>query len=281
MYKYPVKKVNIKKLNSVCPYLETELESRSENKDYVKIYKKLINSKSGYIYLTTNECDLICYIYEDIDHKDLARLLYGEVKKENKKLNEDYKADVDKYYNDLKSILIDEGPNASLILSLVYDDLYKNNIRLDIVQRYADVDYDIYQMLLARKALLSGLDDIEVDFIFSTKLSQDTQSEIINALRTDVPYLTIKSWIKNKYTPAQIELATRCYVMGIRQADTDYLVGLNLDDEMTQYVKQALQYKIPVSKIKEYLEPDVPLIDFKRAIRNAKNVAKAQINNKN
>lgn len=157
----------------------------------------------------------------------------------------------------------------------MYDDLYKNNIRLDIVQRYADVDYDIYQMLLARKALLSGLDDIEVDFIFSTKLSQDQASEVINALRTDVPYLTIKSWIKNKYTPAQIELATRCYVMGIRQTDTDYLVGLNLDDEMTQYVKQALQYKIPVSKIKEYLEPDVPLIDFKRAIRNAK---KLQLN---
>lgn len=271
MYKYPVRKINIKKLNSVCPYLETELESRSGNKDYAKIYKKLTNSKSGYIYLTTNECDLICYIYEDVDHMDLTNLLYDkDIKKENKQLNEDYKADVDKFYEDLKSVMIDEGPEASLILSLVYDDLYKNDIRLDIVQRYADVDYDIYQMLLARKALLSGLDDIEVDFIFSTKLSQDTQSEIINALRTDVPYLTIKSWIKNKYTPAQIELATRCYVMGVRQVDTDYLVGLNLDDEMTQYVKQALQYKIPVSKIKEYLKPDVPLIDFKRAIRNAK-----------
>ena len=282
MYKYPVRKISIEKLSGVCQYLESELESRSENEDYAKIYKKLTHSKSGYIYLTTYECDLISAIYEDDDnYTTISNILYGKPKKENKQLNEDYKADVDKYYNDLKSILIDEGPNASLILSLVYDDLYKNNIRLDIVQRYADVDYDIYQMLLARKALLSGLDDIEVDFIFSTKLSQDTQSEIINALRTDVPYLTIKSWIKNKYTPAQIELATRCYVMGIRQADTDYLVGLNLDDEMTQYVKQALQYKIPVSKIKEYLEPDVPLIDFKRAIRNAKNKAKAQINNKN
>lgn len=171
--------------------------------------------------------------------------------------------------------MIDEGPNASLILSLVYDDLYKNNIRLDIVKRYANIDYSIYQMLLARKALLSGLDDIEVDFILGTKLSQDQQSEIINALRTDVPYLTIKSWIQSNYTPAQIELATRCYVMNIRSSDTEYLISLNLDDEMTQYVKQALQYKIPVSKVKEYLEPDVPLIDFKRAIRNAK---KLQLN---
>lgn len=274
MYKYPVKKVNIEKLNNVCPYLATELESISENKDYAKLYKKLTNSKSGYIYLTTNECDLICYIYEDIDHKDLTNLLYGkDIKKENKQLNEDYKADVNKFYNDLKSVMIDEGPEASLILSLVYDDLYKNNIRLDIVQRYADVDYDIYQMLLARKALLSGLDDIEVDFIFNTKLSQDQASEVINALRTDVPYLTIKSWIKNNYTPAQIELATRCYVMGIRQADTDYLISLNLDDEMTQYVKQALQYKIPVSEIKKYLDY-MPLIDFKRAIRNAKKLQK-------
>ena len=272
MYKYPVRKINIEKLLGVCQYLESELESRSENKDYAKIYKKLTHSKSGYIYLTMNECDLISAIYEDT----ISNILYSKPKKENKQLNENYKEDVDKYYNDLKSILVDEGPNASLILSLVYDDLYKNNIRLDIVQRYADVDYDIYQMLLARKALLSGLDDIEVDFIFSTKLPQDTQSEIINALRTDVPYLTVKSWIKNNYTPAQIELATRCYVMGIRQADTDYLVGLNLDDEMTQYVKQALQYKIPVSKIKEYLDPATPLIDFKRAIRNAKNISKVK-----
>lgn len=193
-------------------------------------------------------------------------------------LTEDYKADIDKFYNDLKFVMIDEGPEASLILSLVYDDLYKNNIRLDIVQRYADVDYDIYQMLLARKALLSGLDDIEVDFIFSTKLSQDTQSEIINALRTDVPYLTIKSWIKNNYTPAQIELATRCYVMGIRQADTDYLISLNLDDEMTQYVKQALQYEISVSEIKKYIE-ELPLIEFKRAIRKAKNMKRAKVYN--
>jgi len=276
MYKYPVKKVNIKKLNSVCPYLETELESRSENKDYAKIYKKLTNSKSGYIYLTTNECDLICYIYEDTDHKDLTKLLYGEAKNENKQLTEDYKSDVDKFYSDLKSVMIDEGPDASLVLSLVYDDLYKNDIRLDIVQRYADVDYDVYQMLLARKALLSGLDDIEVDFIFNTKLSQDTQSEIINALRNDVPYLTIKSWIKNHYTPAQIELATRCYLLGIDKGKTEYLISQNLDDEMTQYVKQGLLYKIPFNDIKTYLDPDTPLIDFKRAIRNAKQLYKAK-----
>ena len=279
MYKYPVRKISIEKLSGVCQYLESELESRSENKDYAKIYKKLTHSKSGYIYLTTYECDLISAIYEDDDNYTIiSNILYGKYKKENKQLNEtvedNYRNKVNDFYNDFKEVVIDEGPQASLILSLVYDDLYKNNIRLDIVQRYADVDYDIYQMLLARKALLSGLDDIEVDFIFNTKLSQDTQSEIINSLRTDVPYLTVKSWIKNHYTPAQIELATRCYVMKIRQVDTDYLVGLNLDDEMTQYVKQALQYFIPVSQIKEYLTE--PSIEFKRAIRRAKIKYKTQ-----
>lgn len=273
MYKYPVRRISIAKLISICPYIEGDLESRTESEDYEKIYNKLINSKSGYIYLTYDDCDLISYIYEDddgVEHKDLTKLLYGRnAIAESVQLEEDYKSDVDNYYNDLKSVLIDEGPEASLILSLVYDDLYKNNIRLDIVQRYADVDYSVYQMLLARKALLSGLDDIEVDFIFSTNLSQDQQSEVINALRTDVPYLTIKSWIKQNYTPAQMELATRCYVLKINSIDTSRLIDLNLDDEMTQYVKQALLYKIPVSKIINYVE-NQPLIDFKRAIRNAK-----------
>lgn len=250
MYKYPVKKVSIDKLRSMCPNIEIELESKSKNKDYAKIQERLVKSKSGYVYVSLSESKLLSSIC-------------------NKNLNEDYKSDVNEFYNDFKSVLIDEGPQASLMLSLVYDDLYKRDIKLDIVQRYANIDYDIYQMMLARKALMSGLDDIEIDFILGTKLSQDQQNEIINALRTDVPYLTIKSWIKNNYTAPQIELATRCYVMDVSKQDTGYLISLNLDDEMTQYVKQALQYGIPVPTIKKYLE-EMSLIDFKRAIRDAK-----------
>lgn len=274
MSKFPVRKLGINKLENICPYLKIELEARSNDAEYTKLCERYINNKLDYIYLNNNDVALIRKIYEDNEYPEIENIdtLFNINTDNTGVLQENYKQDVDTFYNDLKSLLIDEGPEASLILNLVYDDLYKHHIRLDIVQRYADVDYSIYQMLLARKALLSGLDDIEVDFIFSTNLSQDQQSEIINALRTDVPYLTIKKWIKNKYTPAQIELATRCYVMSLSQSDTDKLINLNLDDEMTQYVKQAIQYKIPVSKILDYLA-NYPLIDFKRAIRNAKKIS--------
>lgn len=77
------RRIKIDSLVKLCPHIETDLESRTENEDYESIYKRFKNSKSGYISLSWNDLDLISYMYEnnnDINHDRLTRLLYGKQK---------------------------------------------------------------------------------------------------------------------------------------------------------------------------------------------------------
>lgn len=77
------RRIRIDSLVKLCPHIETDLESRTENEDYESIYKRFKNSKSGYISLSWNDLDLISCMYEDdndINHDGLIRLLYGKQK---------------------------------------------------------------------------------------------------------------------------------------------------------------------------------------------------------
>lgn len=77
------RRIKIDSLVKLCPHIETDLESRTENEGYESIYKRFKNSKSGYISLSWNDLDLISYMYEnnnDINHDRLTRLLYGKQK---------------------------------------------------------------------------------------------------------------------------------------------------------------------------------------------------------
>ena len=76
------KAVDITKL----PSLEYELESRSENLDYRKIYNKVKKSKSGKIRCTYNELDLISAIYLDNDNYDYDKLNIQNIVYESKQI---------------------------------------------------------------------------------------------------------------------------------------------------------------------------------------------------
>ena len=76
--KYKV--VDINKL----PDIKYELESRSENKDYNRIYQKVLKSKTGKIRCTYNELDLISAIYLDNDNYDYDKLNIQNILYESK-----------------------------------------------------------------------------------------------------------------------------------------------------------------------------------------------------
>lgn len=65
------------------PDLEYELESRSENEDYKRIYNKFKKSKTGKIKCTYNELDLISAIYSDNDIYDYNKLNIQNILYEN------------------------------------------------------------------------------------------------------------------------------------------------------------------------------------------------------
>lgn len=93
------KAVDITKL----PNLEYELESRSENLDYRKIYNKVKKSKSGKIRCTYNELDLISAIYLDNDVYDYDNLGIQKI------LYEDYSFDsYNKKIEEYKNIKLNE-----------------------------------------------------------------------------------------------------------------------------------------------------------------------------
>lgn len=69
------------------PDIKYELESRSENEDYNKIYKKLLKSKTGKIRCTYNELDLISSIYSDNDNYDYEKLNIQNILYESKLKN--------------------------------------------------------------------------------------------------------------------------------------------------------------------------------------------------
>ena len=79
--KYKV--VDINKL----PDIKYELESRSENDDYNKIYQKVLKSKTGKIRCTYNELDLISAIYLDNDNYDYDKLNIQNILYESKLKN--------------------------------------------------------------------------------------------------------------------------------------------------------------------------------------------------
>lgn len=78
--------VDFNKLLEIDPDLEYELESRSGDENYGKIYKKFIKSISNKIRLNVYEMDLIAYIYEDTDNIDaINEILYrGLVRSQQK-----------------------------------------------------------------------------------------------------------------------------------------------------------------------------------------------------
>lgn len=66
------------------PSIEYELESRVDNEDYNKIYKKLLKSKTGRIRCDYNELDLISAIYLDNDNYDYDKLKIQNILYEKK-----------------------------------------------------------------------------------------------------------------------------------------------------------------------------------------------------
>ena len=68
------------------PDIKYELESRSENKDYNRIYQKVLKSKTGKIRCTYNELDLISAIYLDNDNYDYDKLNIQNILYESKQI---------------------------------------------------------------------------------------------------------------------------------------------------------------------------------------------------
>lgn len=85
-----IKNENINKYKVVdtnkLPDIKYELESRSENKDYNKIYQKVLKSKTGKIRCTYNELDLISAIYLDNDNYDYDKLNIQNILYESKQI---------------------------------------------------------------------------------------------------------------------------------------------------------------------------------------------------
>lgn len=82
--------ININKYKVVdtnkLPDIKYELESRSENKDYNRIYQKVLKSKTGKIRCTYNELDLISAIYLDNDNYDYDKLNIQNILYESKQI---------------------------------------------------------------------------------------------------------------------------------------------------------------------------------------------------
>ena len=73
-------KVDFNKLLEIDPDLDYELETRSGNETYKKIYNKFMRSKSKIIRLAVDEMDYLIAIYEDSpDHDKIERIIYKEI----------------------------------------------------------------------------------------------------------------------------------------------------------------------------------------------------------
>lgn len=80
--------VDFNKLIEIDPGLKFELESRSENPDYKRLYRRFLKSNSKKLRLNYSQLDLIAYIYEnDPKHEQISEVLYG------KQVNEWYNSD--------------------------------------------------------------------------------------------------------------------------------------------------------------------------------------------
>lgn len=80
MSKYDTFIIDINKLREIDDGIDYELEARSGNERYERLYNKFQKSKSGKVKLDINDLDYIAYIYEDRPEIDeISKILYREV----------------------------------------------------------------------------------------------------------------------------------------------------------------------------------------------------------
>ena len=81
MSKYDTFVVDINKLREIDDGIDYELEVRSGNERYERLYNKFQKSNSGKVRLDINDLDYIAYIYEDRPEIDeIVKILYKNVK---------------------------------------------------------------------------------------------------------------------------------------------------------------------------------------------------------